>query len=289
MSGGVQNVANPAALQAKSDLVTAYNDAAGQTPATPVAAAALGGLTLTAGVYSGGALDLTGTVTLDAQGDSGAVFIFQAASTLITASASQVKLVNGASACNVFWKVGSSATLGTTTSFKGTILALTSITLNTGATVDGRMLARNGAVTLDSNTVTTPDCSSRGRARRRRRRDRRCGCGRARRPAQPEREPERLRRRRSGDGPAGLRQPGWVHVVSTQASWTTASWTTASWTTAQWTTASWTTASWSTASWTTAAGRRSWTTRWAPWSRPRPRVPLRDRPRRIPPDELLVT
>jgi hypothetical protein len=160
ISGGVQNVANPAAVQAKADLVTAYNDAAGATPATPVTASTLGGLTLNAGVYSGGALDLTGTLTLDAQGDPGAVFIFQAASTLITASASQVKLVNGASPCNVFWQVGSSATLGTTTSFKGTILALTSITLNTGATVDGRMLARNGAVTLDSNTINNPACSS---------------------------------------------------------------------------------------------------------------------------------
>jgi hypothetical protein len=159
VSGGVQNVANAAAVQAQSDLVTAYNDAAGRTPATTVAGDTLGGLTLTAGVYSGGALGLTGTLTLDAQGDSGAVFIFQAASTLITASASQVKLVNGASPCNVFWKVGSSATLGTTTSFKGTILALTSIGLNTGATVDGRLLARNGAVTLDSNTINELGCS----------------------------------------------------------------------------------------------------------------------------------
>ena len=160
MSGGVQNVANPAAVQAKSDLVSAYDNAAAQTPATPVAASTLGGLTLNAGVYSGGALDLTGTLTLDAQGDPGAVFIFQAASTLITASASQVKLINGASPCNVFWKVGSSATLGTTTSFKGTILALASITVTTGVTVDGRLLARNGAVTLDSNTITNSACGT---------------------------------------------------------------------------------------------------------------------------------
>ena len=128
MNGGVQNVANPAAVQAKADLIAAYDEAAALTPATPVAASTLGGLTLTPGVYSGGALDLTGTLTLDAQGDSDAVFVFQAASTLITASASRVELVNGASPCNVFWKVGSSATLGTTTSFKGTILALASIT-----------------------------------------------------------------------------------------------------------------------------------------------------------------
>jgi hypothetical protein len=160
VSGGVQNVANAAAVQAQSDLVIAYNDAAGRTPATTVAGDSLGGLTLTAGLYGGGALDLTGTLTLDAQGDSSAVFIFQAASTLITASASVVKLINGASPCNVFWQVGSSATLGTTTLFRGTILALTSIGLNTGATVDGRLLARNGAVTLDSNTINSAVCSA---------------------------------------------------------------------------------------------------------------------------------
>ena len=110
------------------------------------------------GVYSGGALGLTGTLTLDAQGNPNAVFIFQAASTLITASASAVVLVNGANACNVFWQVGSSATLGTTSVFVGTILALTSITATTGALVMGRLLARNGAVTLDSNDVTVPNC-----------------------------------------------------------------------------------------------------------------------------------
>jgi hypothetical protein len=159
VTGGVQNVANAQAVQAQSDLVTAYDDAAGRTPATTVLGDSLGGLTLVAGLYSGGALDLTGTLTLDAQGDTGAVFIFQAASTLITASASRVNLVNGASPCNVFWQVGSSATLGTTTIFKGTILALTSIGLNTGATVDGRLLARNGAVTLDDNTINSANCT----------------------------------------------------------------------------------------------------------------------------------
>src|SRR5207244_13299962 len=108
----------------------------------------LGGLTLVSGVYAGGAVGLTGTLTLDAEGDSSAVFVFQTASTLITASNSVVSLIGGASACNVYWKVGSSATLGTTSDFVGTIIALTSITVTTGATVDGRLLARNGAVTL---------------------------------------------------------------------------------------------------------------------------------------------
>ena len=261
MSDGVQNVANPAAVQAKSDLIAAYDAAAGLAPATPVAASTLGGLTLNPGVYSGGALDLTGTLTLDAQGDSDAVFVFQAASTLITASASRVELVNGASPCNVFWKVGSSATLGTTTSFKGTILALTSITLNTGAAVNGRMLARNGAVTMDSNIVSNPACSSAPYSFA-------GGVGEidaaaAAAHAAPPNPNENLNDFVVVDPLTGQRtfdNANWVNVVSTQASWTTASWTTASWTTASWTTASWTTASWTTASWTTA----SWTT--ASWT-----------------------
>jgi hypothetical protein len=107
-----------------------------------------------------GTLGLTGTLTLDAQGDANAVFIFQAASTLITAPASTVRLINGAQACKVFWQVGSSATLDTTTTFVGNILALTSITANTGATVNGRLLARNGAVTLDTNTITRANCTA---------------------------------------------------------------------------------------------------------------------------------
>ena len=115
----------------------------------------LGGKTLTAGVYCfSSSAQLTGVLTLDAQGSANAVFIFKIGSTLTTASGSSVVLINGGSLCNVFWQVGSSATLGTTTAFGGNILALTSITLTTGATVIGRTLARNGAVTLDSNTVT---------------------------------------------------------------------------------------------------------------------------------------
>jgi len=251
MNGGVQNVASPAAVQAKSDLDAAYDEAAAQAPATPVAASTLGGLTLTPGVYSGGALDLTGTLTLDAQGDSSAVFVFQAASTLITASASRVELINGASACNVFWQVGSSATLGTTTSFKGTILALASITANTGATVEGRLLARTAAVTLDSNAVTKPACSSPPN------REFAAGVGEidaaaAAAHVAPPNPNENLNTFVAVDlltGQPAFDTARWVGVVSTQASWTTASWTTASWTTASWTTASWTTASWTTAGW----------------------------------------
>ena len=146
--------------QAKTDLVTAYNQAAGEGPTSPVAAD-LGGQTLTPGVYnSASSLGLTGNLTLNAGGDPNAVFVFQAGSTLTTASASSVTLVNGAQACNVYWQVGSSATLGTGSAFRGTVLALTSITLTTGATVEGRVLARNGAVTLDTNTITAPKCAA---------------------------------------------------------------------------------------------------------------------------------
>ena len=154
---GTVHAADSAALQAQADLTTAYNNAAGQ-PATATIPTELGGTTETPGVYhsAAGTFGVTGTVTLDAQGDPNAVFIFQAASTLITASASNVSLINGAQASNVFWVVGSSATLGTSSTLQGNILALTSITVTTGTTINGRALARNGAVTLDTNTITAP-------------------------------------------------------------------------------------------------------------------------------------
>ncbi|MFI6796630.1 ice-binding family protein [Streptosporangium canum] len=146
-----------AAAQAKVDLAAAYDDAAARTPATTVPTE-LGTTTLTPGVYTStaGTFGITGTLTLDAQGNPDAVFIFQTASTLITASASTVTLTGGAQASNVFWQVGSSATLGTGSSLAGNILALTSITATTGVSVNGRVLARNGAVTLDTNTITKP-------------------------------------------------------------------------------------------------------------------------------------
>ena len=143
---------------AKNDLTAAYT-AAGQTAVT--AASELGGTTKTAGAYStaDGELHVTGTLTLDAEGDPNAVFIFRAASTLTTAGSSNVVLINGAQACNVFWQIGSSATLGTNSFLKGNILALTSATLTTGANVEGRVLARNGAVTLDTNVITKSTCA----------------------------------------------------------------------------------------------------------------------------------
>ena len=156
---GTIHVADAVALQAQSDLTTAYNDAAGRACDVDLTDQDLGGLTLTSGVYCfSSSAQLTGTVTLDAQGDSNAVFIFQIGSTLTTASNSSVSLINGALLCNVFWQIGSSATLGTTTDFKGNILALASITMTTSATLDGRALAQTGAVTLDANIVTSGAC-----------------------------------------------------------------------------------------------------------------------------------
>jgi hypothetical protein len=156
---GSLHVDDNVAEQAKVDLVTAYNDAASRTPST-TAGTELGGETLVGGVYSSesGTFEITGELTLDAQGDPDTVWVFQMASTLNTAVDSTVTLINGADACNVFWQVGSSATLRTDTSFVGTIMALESITLNTRAIVEGRVLARNAAVTMDTNTITQSAC-----------------------------------------------------------------------------------------------------------------------------------
>lgn len=159
VNNGTTHTTDAVAAQAQTDLTTAYNDAASRSPAATVTAD-LGGQTLLAGVYSGGTLGLTGTLTLDAQGDPNAVFVFQSAATLITASSSTVSMINGGNPCNVFWQVTSSATLGTNSVFVGTVLALTSITAATGAQVTGRLLARNAAVTLDTNTVDSQSCAA---------------------------------------------------------------------------------------------------------------------------------
>lgn len=146
---------------AKNDLTTAYNDAAGRAAdVTYSGGFDLVGKTLPAGVYKdASSLFLSGILTLDAHGNSDAVWIFQIGSSLITASSSIIALIGGAQACHVFWQVGSSATLGTGSTFIGNILALTDLTLNTGATVDGRVLAQNGAVTLDGNSISKSICS----------------------------------------------------------------------------------------------------------------------------------
>lgn len=157
---GATHVADAAAGQAQSDLTIAYNDAAGRA-STGNISADLAGMTLTSGVYtSATSMGLSGALTLDGQGDPDSVFIFQAGSTLNTAAGSDVVLTNGAQACNVYWQVGSSATLGTGSDFVGNVMALTSITATTNATVQGRLLARNGAVTLDSNVITAPTCAA---------------------------------------------------------------------------------------------------------------------------------
>ncbi|MGA2576554.1 MAG: ice-binding family protein [Bryobacteraceae bacterium] len=156
--GGTINLANPVAAQAESDLTTAYTYAAGQPCPGPALPGDIGGTTIMPGVYcSATSLGITGNVTLNGNGNPNAVFIFQIGSTLTTAAGnSAVVLIGGAVASNVFWQVGSSATLGTNTVFNGTILAQASITVATGAALDGRALARTGAVTLDDNALTVP-------------------------------------------------------------------------------------------------------------------------------------
>jgi hypothetical protein len=152
--------ATATAAQAQADLTAAYLDAAGR-PLNATTTADLSGLTLVGGVYAGPSkspLSLTGTLVLDGEGDPNSVFIFQTDSTLITGSASTVSLINGAQECNVFWQVGSSATLGTGSVFAGNILALSDISVTTGVTVHGRALARNGQTTLDSDVFTSPTC-----------------------------------------------------------------------------------------------------------------------------------
>lgn len=156
---GTVHLADAAANTAKNDLVIAYNDAVGRTPVTRIPSE-LGGTTLTPGTYDSadGTFEITGTLTLDAKGDPEGVFVFKSASTLKTASGSNINLINSARYCRTFWSVGSSATLGTNSHFVGHILAMISITANTGASVQGQLLARNGAVTLDSNTITNGIC-----------------------------------------------------------------------------------------------------------------------------------
>lgn len=156
---GAVHLADPVAIKAKDDLVTAYNDAAGRTPVTTIPSE-LGGRTLTPGTYDSadGTFQITGKLTLDAKGDPNGVFVFKTGSTLITASGSNINLINSARFCRTFWKVGSSATLGTNSHFVGHIFAMQSITANTGATVQGQLLARNGSVSLDTNTITNGFC-----------------------------------------------------------------------------------------------------------------------------------
>lgn len=147
------------AQQAQADVTAGYDMLALLAPTANLTGSDMGGMTLTAGVYFfSTSAQLTGTITLDGGGNADALFVFQIGSTLTTASAARVNLINGADGCNIYWQVGSSATLGTSTEFNGNIFAMASITLNTSASIlDGRALARSGAVTLDSNSITA-DC-----------------------------------------------------------------------------------------------------------------------------------
>jgi type VI secretion system secreted protein VgrG len=149
-----QHKADAVAIRAKTDLVTAYNDLASWGATRSMTGLNLGGRTLTPGVYTfSSSAQLTGTLTLSGNG----IYIFQMGSTLTTASNSRVLVTGGAQGCGVYWKVGSSATLGSGTRLVGTVIALTSITMVTGASIiPGRALARNGAVTLDRNTISSP-------------------------------------------------------------------------------------------------------------------------------------
>jgi len=158
---GATHVDDAVAIEAKNALTTAYNNAASR-PSSGSAGTDLAGQTFSPGVRtaSSSLLLSSGSVTLNAEGNPNAVFIFQIGSTLITGSNTSVSLINGAQACNVFWQVGSSATLGTGTRFVGTIMASASITANTAATIHGRLLAQTAAVTLEDNTITTSNCAS---------------------------------------------------------------------------------------------------------------------------------
>jgi hypothetical protein len=156
---GTLHLGDPIAAQAQLDLTVAYNDGAGRSVAPITVAGNLGGQTLAPGLYtSATSLEISsGDLTLDAAGDPNAVWIFQMGSTLVTTVGRQVILSGGAQAANVFWQVGSSATIGGSSVFKGTIMANQSITMNTSATLEGRALARNAAVALDGNTITVPN------------------------------------------------------------------------------------------------------------------------------------
>jgi hypothetical protein len=158
---GANHAGDAVTQNAKNDLVTAYNNAAAQGPTTPIVGLTLGGKTLVRGVYnSGSTIDLTGTVTLDGQGDPDSVFVIQAGSALTTATSSTVALINGARSCNVFWQIGSDATLGVGSTFVGTLLVQNAIVVDTGAVITGRLLASVASVTLDTNTINKPGCTS---------------------------------------------------------------------------------------------------------------------------------
>ena len=161
VTGGTMHAGDATALQAQTDATAAFNSLAAEACGVDLTGKDLGGLTLVPGVYCfSSSAQLTGALVLDAGGRADAVWVFKMDTTLTTASNSSVRVINGGNDCGVFWQVGSSATLGTGTVFAGSVLALASITLNTDAKVSGRTLARTGAVTMDTNSVSLPTCSA---------------------------------------------------------------------------------------------------------------------------------
>lgn len=162
MTGGTVHLNDTAAQNAQTSLAAAYTTLSGLATTKPDPGVELGGQTLTAGVYAHTTFGITTTLTLDGGGDPNAIFVFKSGSTLITADggASKVVLTNSAQACNVYWTVGSAATLGTSSILKGHVLSLAAITAKTGANIEGQLLSRDAAVTLDSNVITNNNCTS---------------------------------------------------------------------------------------------------------------------------------
>ena len=157
---GTSFLGTPEALAGENAMTTSYNQLMAEPCGTNLTGQDLGGMTLKPGVYCfDSSAELTGTLTLDGTftgNEHG--WVFQIGSTLTTASAAVVKVINGGNLCDAYWKIGSSATLGTGTTFGGSIVAMASITLNTGTSVVGRVLGRTGSVTLDTNTVSVASC-----------------------------------------------------------------------------------------------------------------------------------
>ena len=162
MAGGSVHLNDTAAQNAQTSLATAYTTLSTLATTKPNPGVELGGQTLTAGVYAHTTLGITTTLTLDGGGDPGAIFVFQSGSTLVTADggASKVVLTNQAQACNVYWTVGSATTLGTNSTFIGHVLSVAAVTAKTGATIQGQLLSRDAAVTLDSNVITNNNCAT---------------------------------------------------------------------------------------------------------------------------------
>src|SRR3954465_12172945 len=160
---GTTHAADAAALQAQNDVTTQYNALAAAACTNNLTGVDLGGLTLTPGVICfASSAQLTGTLTLNAQGNANATFIFQTGSPLTTAAGSSVVLINGGNSCGVAWQIGSSATLGTTTSFICNLITLSSLTTNTGPKIIFRPLGRNGATAFDTNTISFASCAAGG-------------------------------------------------------------------------------------------------------------------------------